>query len=246
MAKCLACFFLFASCLSASTFGYVQSASQSGNTALAFPSPNTPGNAILVFTSIGLSGTGKCTLASDTQGNVYGELVLNSQSPAGMTVWVAQNIKAGANSVSCAGLNASGGGSSIAIIEVQTPMAAKYVVSTCMGENGTGGPFACSGNLGSNYFVSQVELFAVLASYDANSAITWTGTNLTIRETTTEVGPATQTLGVGTNDYASGVALGTASTINGCNFVGSHCSYAGIVLTGVAGSASPGCLLILR
>jgi len=234
--KNLALLLLVSMPLEASVFGYVQSASQSGNSALPFGSNNTAGNAILVFTSTASGGASSAV--TDTQGNSYTAIIINAQSPAGINVWLAQNIKSGANSVTATGLNSSGAGSSIAIVEVTTPATTKYAVLNCQTENGTTNPFGCNATTD---IIAPGEVFTLQACYDFANGHTWTGTNLTIRQTVQEGGG--QTLGVGTNEYTSGITAGTVSEILGCSNGGSNrCSYGGVQLVSTptgSGGASP-------
>lgn len=225
--------FFFTCSLHGAVFGYVQSASQSGNTALAFPSNNTAGNAIVVFTSVN-SSLGLATAVNDTQGNTYTNLMSANGQPAGNTAWIARNIKAGANSVTATGLNASGAGSSIAIFEITTPATSAYAVLTCQTFNGGTNPFGCAA-VNTNNFISPGELFVLISCYDFATSHAWTGTNLTIQQTTTESGP--QTMGVGQHDFAS-IAAGTVSEILGCSNTSSgRCGYVGVSLVSVAGAS---------
>jgi len=170
-----------------SAFAYLQSASQSGNTALAFPSSNIAGNMIVVANS-----GSSVTAVNDTQGNSYNLVTIFG---AHVQIWVALNINAGANSVTATGLNSGYGGSSIAIIE--------YTVPSSFGFVGINGPSArCQ---------SSNETLLIIATYDPVSSHSWTGTNLTVRETTTEAGG--QTLGVG-DFYSATRTIATISNLD--------------------------------
>jgi hypothetical protein len=178
-----------------SDFAYLQSASQSGNTALAFPSSNIAGNIIVV--AVGNNGV---TAVNDTQGNSYNLVVNTSQGSNVIQIWVALNINAGANSVTATGLTGSGYGSSIAIIEYTVPSSFIF----------TGGN---SGNHGTiPRYQSSNETLLIIAAYDSGNSHSWTGTNLTVRQTTTEAGG--QTLGIGDFDTATSTTA-TTSTLDG-------------------------------
>ncbi len=201
-----------------SVFAYLQSASQSGNAALAFPSNNTAGNMIVVATS-----NISVTAVNDTQGNSYSLVSSAASGSPQLQMWVALSIKAGANSVTATGLNVGGSNSSIAIIEYTVPSSFA---------------FACSANIyagmtnGSNgKYQSSGETLLVIASYDYSSAHSWTGTNLTVRETTTEGGG--QTLGIGDFDITTSTTS-TVSYLNG----GSGSSITGSLINFIAGGSS--------
>src|SRR5674476_222230 len=181
-----------------SVFAYLQSASKSGNTALAFPSNNTAGNVIVVATS-----NNSVTAINDTQGNSYNKVANNLYGSSQIQMWLAVNINAGANSVTATGLNASGAFSSIAIIEYTTPSSLTFA-------SGIGGSAAVNGMTGR--YQSSGETLLVIASYDWGSAHSWTGTNLTVRQTVTEGGG--QTLGIGDFDTTTSTTA-TVSTLNG-------------------------------
>jgi hypothetical protein len=203
----------------AAVFAFVQSKSQSGNSALAFTSNNTAGNIIYVFVS-----TTAVTAMTDTNANTYQKLdQLNGGGPQ-IQIWVALNIAAGANSVTATGLAASGSGSSIAIAEYSHPASFNLVAGLIFTD--TVAPTSAA-----------AETLSVMGIYDFHSSHAWTGTNLTIRETTTESGG--QTLAMGDNVSAT-VPLGTAFTFNSCSQGGS-CLMAWGVNTQAAGgsTASP-------
>src|SRR5271157_4120207 len=201
--KTLLILFLFVSSVYASAFAYRQSASQSGNTALAFPSNNVAANMIVVATSnISVSAV------NDTQGNIYTLLSSQNHLSAQLQIWCALNIKSGANSVTATGLAASGAGSSIAIIEYTVP--ASFASVAASGDNlNSGTPNNGSGT----FYQSPSEVLLIIAAYDFHSSHAWTGTNLTIRQTTTEGGG--QSLSIGDFDTASST-FATISTLNGC------------------------------
>lgn len=184
----------------AAVFGYRQSASQSGNTALAFSSNNVAGNMIVVATS-----KFSVSAVTDTQSNSYNLVSAQVNGNPQLQVWVALNIKAGANSVTATGLNPSGANSSIAIIEYTVPASFAFGASN----GGPGTP-----NNGSNTLhQSPSETLLVIASFDFATSHTWTGTNLTIRETVQEGGG--QTLAIGDFDALTSTTA-TISTLGGC------------------------------
>jgi hypothetical protein len=185
-----------------SDFAYLQSASQSGNTALAFPSSNIAGNLIVVATS-----NFSVSAISDTQGNSYGLVAATSDGSSGgpqVQIWIALNINAGANSVTATGLNGGGNGSSIAIIE--------YTAPSSFASTGTANPGAGMVNGSNGYYQSSSEALLIIATHDFSSAHSWTGTNLTVRETTAEGGG--QTLGIG-DFYSATSTTSAVSTLNG-------------------------------
>lgn len=179
-----------------SAFAYLQSASQSGNVALAFPSVNVAGNMIVVATS-----NTSVTAVNDTQGNLYNIASNAYFGSSQIQMWVALNIKAGANSVTATGLAGSGANSSIAIIEYTAPTSFQLISTS-------------SKLLYETASQSPSETLLIIASYDYHSSHSWTGTNLTIRETTTEGGG--QTLGIG-DFYTATSTITTSSAINGCS-----------------------------
>src|ERR1035437_6733066 len=185
-----------------SDFAYLQSASQSGNTALAFPSSNIAGNLIVVATS-----NFSVSAISDTQGNSYGLVAATSDGSSGgpqVQIWIALNINAGANSVTATGLNSGGNGSSIAIIEYTAPSSFASAGAACAGAgmvNGSNG-----------YYQSPSETLLIIATHDWSSSHSWTGTSLTVRETTAEGGG--QTLGIG-DFYSATSTTSAVSTLNG-------------------------------
>jgi hypothetical protein len=141
------------------------------------------------------------TAVNDTQGNTYTNTASVANSNRQIQMWIAQNIKAGANSVTATGLSAGGANSSIAIIEYTAPSSFQFCYSLSMQ---------------SLSFASQSsnETLAVIATYDYHSSHSWTGTNLTVRETTSEGGG--QTLGIG-DFYSATSTITTSSAINGCS-----------------------------
>ena len=182
-----------------SDFAYLQSASQSGNAALAFPSANVAGNMIVVATS-----NTSVTAVNDTQGNSYNLVASGSDGSSSIQIWIALNINAGANSVTATGLLASGSGSSIAIIEYTAPSSFTFAGSAIKGTGAINGT--------NSRYQSSSETLLIIATYDYGGAHSWGGTNLTVRETTVEIG--TQTLGIGDFDTATSTTA-TVSTLNG-------------------------------
>jgi hypothetical protein len=201
-----------------SAFAYLQSASQSGNTALAFPSANVAGNIIVVATS-NLS----VTSVNDTQGNSYNLVAAKDNGSPQLQIWVALNIKVGANSVTATGLSSGGPNSSIAIIEYTVPSSFSFAVFASYGAGMTNGS--------NGRYKSSSETLLIIATYDYTSAHSWTGTNLTVRETTTEGGG--QTLGIGDFDTATSTTA-TVSTLNG----GSSSSITGSLINFISGGGS--------
>lgn len=65
---------------------------------LAFPSPNTQGNMILVYAS-NVGATPSAVTISDTQGNTYRQLFAQSVFGSTQAVWYALNVNGGANTV---------------------------------------------------------------------------------------------------------------------------------------------------
>src|ERR1035437_8716841 len=182
-----------------SNFVYLQSASQSGNAALAFPSANVAGNLIVVATS-----NVSVSAVNDTQSNSYNLVASSGGSSSQIQIWIALNINAGANSVTATGLNSGGNGSSIAIIEYTAPSSFASAGAACAGAgmvNGSNG-----------YYQSSSEALLIIATHDFSSAHSWTGTNLTVRETTAEGGG--QTLGIG-DFYSATSTTSAVSTLNG-------------------------------
>lgn len=212
---------LLSSSASAAVFAYVQSASKSGNTALAFPSNNTAGNMIVVMVS-----SSTVSAVTDTRGNSYALFGgPNVNSNVQIAVFAAINIAAGANSVTATGLNAGGANSSIAILEYTMP-SSFYI----LGGSNASNPSALKTVAGLS------ETLIVFGSYDYHSAHSWTGTNLTVRQITTETG--SETLGVGDGD-ATTVTLGTAFTLVGCTLTPT-CSNAYVVaFASGGGSGTP-------
>ena len=199
-----------------SAFAYLQSASQSGNSALAFPSANVAGNMIVVATS-----NISVTAVNDTQSNSYNLVAAKDNGSPQLQIWVALNIKAGANSVTATGLSSGGGNSSIAIIEYTVPSSFSFAGSANISAgmvNGSNG-----------YYQSSSETLLVIASYDYGSAHSWAGTNLTVRETTTEGGG--QTLGIGDFDTATSTPA-TISTLNGGGTASCSCSLINFIMSG--------------
>jgi|ERR1035437_1939454 hypothetical protein len=183
-----------------SNFVYLQSASQSGNAALAFPSANVAGNMIVVATS-----NVNVTAVNDTQSNSYNLVALGGSSGgAQIQIWIALNINAGANSVTATGLAGGGNGSSIAIIEYTTTSSVMSAGAAIGGSGGINGP--------NSRYQSSGETLLIIATHDYANAHSWTGTNLTVRETTAEGGG--QTLGIG-DFYSAASMTPTVSTLNG-------------------------------
>lgn len=200
--KALLIIALLISSADASVFAYRQSASQSGNVPLAFPSNNVAGNMIVVATS-----NTAVSAVNDTAGNIYSLLSTQTSGPIQLQLWVAQNINSGANNVTATGLNASGSNSSIAIIE--------YTVPATYGVAAANGGFTINPVNGSNtQYMSPGETLLIIATYDFHSSHSWTGTNLTVRETTAEGGG--QTMGIGDFDAATST-IATVSTLNTCS-----------------------------
>lgn len=197
-----------------SNFAYLQSASKSGNSALAFPSANVAGNMIVVAVSnISVSAV------NDTQGNSYNLVASGSSgTSAQIRIWIAFNINAGANSVTATGLNASGAHSSIAIIE--------YTTTSSVASAGFA--IAGSGSTWISRYQSSGEVLFIIATYDFASSHSWTGTNLTVRETVSESGG--QTLGIG-DFYSATSTTPTVSTLNG----GGTNSFTGSLTNFIAG-----------
>lgn len=195
---------LAASSLDATVFAYRQSASQSGDAALAFPSNNVAGNMIVVAVSQTVSAV------SDTQSNTYSLVSAQSIGSPRLQIWVALGIKAGANSVTATGLAVAGAYSSIAIIE--------YTVPSSFAVAGTPGSTGTPNNGSATLYKSSAETLLVIAAYDFHSSHAWTGTNLTVRQTTTETGG--QTMSIGDFDTATST-LATISTLNGCSLAAS-------------------------
>ena len=199
-----------------SNFAYLQSASKSGNSALAFPSANVAGNMIVVAVS-----NINVTAINDTQGNSYNLVASGgSGTSAQIRIWIALNINAGANSVTATGLNASGAHSSIAIIEYTTTSSVASAGSAVAGSGGTNGT--------NSRYQSSGEVLFIIATYDFASSHSWTGTNLTVRETVAEGGG--QTLGIG-DFYSATSTTPTVSTLNG----GGTNSFTGSLINFIAG-----------
>jgi hypothetical protein len=199
-----------------SAFAYLQSASQSGNAALAFPSSNTAGNMIVVATS-----NISVTAVNDTQGNSYNLITAISSGPAQTQIWVALSINAGANSVTATGLNGSGSGSSIAIIEYAVPSSFVFAGGNSSGPSGINGS--------NSRYQSSNETLLIITTHDWGSAHSWTGTNLTVRETTAEAGG--ETLGIGDFNTATSTTS-TISTLNGGGTASCSCSLINFIMSG--------------
>ena len=199
-----------------SAFAYLQSASQSGNAALAFPSSNTAGNMIVVATS-----NISVTAVNDTQGNSYNLITAISSGPAQTQIWVALSINAGANSVTATGLNGSGSGSSIAIIEYAVPSSFVFAGGNSSGPSGINGS--------NSRYQSSNETLLIITTHDWGSAHSWTGTNLTVRETTAEAGG--ETLGIGDFNTATSTTS-TISTLNGGGGASCSCSLINFIMSG--------------
>ena len=197
-------------------FAYLQSASQSGNAALAFPSSNTAGNMIVVATS-----NISVTAVNDTQGNSYNLITAISSGPAQTQIWVALSINAGANSVTATGLNGSGSGSSIAIIEYAVPSSFVFAGGNSSGPSGINGS--------NSRYQSSNEKLLIITTHDWGSAHSWTGTNLTVRETTAEAGG--ETLGIGDFNTATSTTS-TISTLNGGGTASCSCSLINFIMGG--------------
>jgi hypothetical protein len=203
-----------------STFTYLQSASQSGNAALAFPSSNTAGNMIVVATS-----NISVTAVNDTQGNSYNLITAISPSAAQAQIWVALSINAGANSVTATGLGGGGSGSSIAIIEYAVPSSFVFAGGNSSGPGGINGS--------NSRYQSSNETLLIITTHDWGSAHSWTGTNLTVRETTVEAGG--ETLGIGDFNTATSTTS-TISTLNGGG--GASCSCSLLIIQAGGGGSS--------
>jgi hypothetical protein len=199
-----------------SAFAYLQSASQSGNAALAFPSSNTAGNMIVVATS-----NISVTAVNDTQGNSYNLITAISSGPAQTQIWVALSINAGANSVTATGLNGSGSGSSIAIIEYAVPSSFVFAGGNSSGPSGINGS--------NSRYQSSNETLLIITTHDWGSAHSWTGTNLTVRETTAEAWG--ETLGIGDFNTATSTTS-TISTLNGGGGASCSCSLINFIMSG--------------
>jgi hypothetical protein len=144
------------------------------------------------------------TAVNDTQSNSYNLVTAKLVGAASIQIWVALNINAGANSVTATGLAGDHGGSSIAIIEYTAPSSFTFVGSAI------GGAGAINGS--NSRYQSSSETLIVIATYDYDTGHSWTGTNLTVRETTAEAGGST--LGIGDFDTATSTTA-TISTLNG-------------------------------
>jgi hypothetical protein len=91
---------------------FVQGASSTGHAinsiSASFPSANTANNTLVVCVGCWKSGSVGTPTISDSQGNAYTLIQSDSSVAAGnskVAVWAAQNINAGANTVTIAGLN---------------------------------------------------------------------------------------------------------------------------------------------
>jgi hypothetical protein len=199
-----------------SAFAYLQSASHSGNAALAFPSANVAGNMIVVATS-----STSVTAMNDTQSNSYNLVAYINAGAASIQIWVALNINAGANSVTATGLAWDHAGSSIAIIEYTAPSSFTFVGSAI------GGAGAINGS--NSRYQSSSETLLIISTYDYDTGHSWTGTNLTVRETTAEAGGST--LGIGDFDTTTST-IATISTLNGGGAGTASCSLLSFIMGG--------------
>lgn len=197
-------------------FAYLQSASQSGNAALAFPSANVAGNMIVVATS-----NVSVSAVNDTQSNSYNLVSSESTGSNQIQIWVAVSIKSGANSVTATGLASGSQHSSIAIIE--------YTVPSSFIFTGIGAAAGTPPNGSNSYYQSSSETLLIIAAYDYSTAHSWTGTNLTVRETTAEAGG--QTMSIGDFDTVSSTTA-TISTLNSGQIA------AGLLIIQAGGSGS--------
>lgn len=205
-----------ASQASGAVFAYVQSKSQTGNTALAFTSNNTAGNLIVVMMS-----HGAVTAVTDTQNNTYFKATNVNRT----AVWYALNIAAGANSVTATGLNSSGAESSIAILEYTVP--ASYSVIG-------GASIVVANTAAMAKFQTVVETLLVFSAYDGANNHSWTGTGLTVREVVNEGGG--QGFAVGDTEVAS-VATSSTFSLKTCQSSGG-CNTAFVIATAPGGGAS--------
>src|SRR5216684_1451788 len=203
MKRLILCLLLIGSAARATTFAFVQSKSQSVNTALAFTSNNTAGNMIIFWCS-----SNSVTAVTDTRGNTYVKL---AGSTAGSTIqsartetsiFAAFNIAAGANSVTPTGMAANGSFANMAIAE--------YVVFTSLNV-GAGLNDTTAMSIGQ---IGASETLIVLGAQDFHSNHGWTGTNITVREQMHDSNGSCAGYG---DTVASTVAAGTAHSLDSCS-----------------------------
>ena len=213
-------------------FSYVQSANTDNATTLAFGSNNTAGNLIVAFYDNFANALPSSV--TDSQGNTYTNVMNSAQTTSRVSIWVAQNIAAGANTVTFNG--ASSTFADIIIAEYSVP--ADYLLAVqSLPQTGTINSLLQSFpeiSVGSPGFPSEVML--IVAIYDSNSFHGWTLSNGTVRETTHNPASATSVLGDWDVVSPSGIVSTTlAGTGSGGGWLG--CTIALLTLGGGGGGA---------
>lgn len=202
-------------------FSYVQSANTDNATSLAFGSNNTAGNLIVAFYdnfANALPGS-----VTDSQGNTYTKLTSSASTTQRFSIWVAQNIAAGANTVTFNGASATL--SDIIIAEYAVPTDYHLVAQPIIQTDTTNTlPVSFPAiPVGSPAF--PLEVMLITALYDSNSFHGWTISNGSIRETAHNPASATAVLGdwdvmTPTGAVSTTIAgTGSAGAWSGCSVV---------------------------
>ena len=190
-----------------SAFSVIQHASTTAASSLSFGSNVTAGSMIVVVIGIfnGSDYTG--VTVNGNAANLIASYVDANDSDF-IQIWALTNAYAGATTVNISGGSAAGGGPSLAIIEVAAPVA--FYISGFVGGTRQSTPMQTISN---NLNLPCTEIFSIFAAYDQHASHTWTVSNLTLLEETSETGG--QTMAVTSFDVNGGTDSTVRTLIGG-------------------------------